>query len=325
MAQLDWNVLFADILERMPRIENGELVPFTAAQMKKLFSSNLGETLVDVIGEDIKAYDTGVIREDLEFLTQHTKMGFIMRYLLNWLDQSEVWIGDLRLFDIFFKSGHPWTSDIGSFNHINMAYVIRDYIRKHKGECELVAYTVLSDDSLFWWSGFDMKLAIECLDYYGYKIKETASYVYSRDKIVGFLKVLVGYVFDADAKVFVGDFQSRYVKLAHSEREIEQDLVDSTKYKADVIGIYNITGDIEIDSFISKLASFGSEAGAAILEVLRIVKDTTLGRSVIKVIMGMRDDGQYELYRPDVVAGFRPDHLAKLPIQGLLNPNLNTV
>jgi hypothetical protein len=323
MAQLDWNILFGDILVRMPDIVDGDLKDFTPSQLSNLFGYSGSTGTVDVVGEDIKAYDTGVILEDLLFLMEHPKLGFVMRYLLNWLHKSAVWVGDLRIFDVFFKSGHPWTSDIGSFLHINMAFVIRDYIRSKGKECELLCFTVLSDDSLFWWIGFDLKLAVECLEVYGYKIKESASYIFSRDKIVSFLKVLVGYVFDMNHKVYVGDFQSRYVKLAHSEREIEQDLVNKDKFKADIIGIYKVTGDIEIDSLISKLASFGSEAGAVIMEVLRIIKDTALGQSVIKVILGMRDDERYELYRSDVTAGFRPNHLAKLPVQGLLNPRLS--
>lgn len=323
VAQLDWDILFSDIRMRMPKIEKGKLVPFTPAQMKELFNySTSKECLVDVIGEDLSAYDTSVIQEDLDFLVTHKKWGFIMQYLLNWMSHSEVWSGELRIFDIFFKSGHPWTSDIGSFNHINLAFNIRDYIRKKRGECELVAFTVLSDDSLFWWIGFDMKLAIEAVEYYGYKIKESQSFIYSRDKIVAFLKVLIGYIHD-EAKIdYVGDYQSRYVKLAHSEREIEQDIKDKEKYKAQIQGIYEITGDIEIDSLISKLASFGKAGSTAVLEILRIIKDTALGRQVIKVILSMSDEERYDLYRSDVLFGFKPNWLASLPVQGLLNRRL---
>jgi hypothetical protein len=322
VAQLDWDILFNEIKDRMPRIENGELVPFTPQELKEKFgfASDVEQT-VDVVGEDLKAYDTSVIQEDLEFLADHPKWGFVMRYLLDWMANSEVWCGDLRIFDIFFKSGHPWTSDVGSFNHINMAFIIRDYIRKSH-DCHLVAFTVLSDDSLFWWIGFDMKLAVECLSAYGYTIKQSQSFVYSRDKIVAFLKVLIGYVHDESSIIFVGDYQSRYVKLAHSEREIEQDEVEREKYKADVNGIYEVTGDIELDSFISKLASFGSEGSTAVMEILRIVKDTALGRQAIKAIMSLSGDDQYNLYRSDVLFGFRPNWLAGLPVQGLLNRRL---
>jgi hypothetical protein len=322
VAQLDWDIMFRDIVERMPKIHNGILQPFTSAQLNNLFGFKSDkELLVDVIGEDLKAYDTSVIREDLEFLTSHPKWGFIMQYLLDWMEYSEVWCGDLRIFDIFFKSGHPWTSDVGSFNHINMAFVIRDYIRKTQ-PCELIAFTVLSDDSLFWWHGFSMKLAVECLANYGYEIKQSQSFVYSRDKVIAFLKVLVGYVHDKNNIIFVGDYQSRYAKLAHSEREIEQDEVKREKYKADVNGIYEITGDIELDSFLSKLASFGSEGSAVVMEILRIVKDTALGRQAIKAIMSLRGEDLYNLYRSDVLFGFRPNWLAGLPVQGLLNRRL---
>jgi hypothetical protein len=322
VAQLDWDIMFNDIVARMPKISDGELQPFSPDELQSLFGFKSDkELLVDVVGEDLKAYDTSVIREDLEFLTTHKQWGFIMRYLLDWMSYSEVWCGDLRIFDIFFKSGHPWTSDVGSFNHINLAFVIRDYIRKHQ-ECDLIAFTVLSDDSLFWWHGFDMKLAIECVEKYGYEIKQSQSFVYSRDKVIAFLKVLVGYVHDEDNIIFVGDYQSRYVKLAHSEREIEQDEVKREKFKADVNGIYEITGNIELDSFISKLASFGSNGSAAVMEILRIVKDTALGRQAIKAIMGLGDEDQYNLYRSDVLFGFRPNWLAGLPVQGLLNRRL---
>lgn len=321
IPQMSWDAVFNLIVSKLPDIKEGKLQPMSAKQIEFQFGMKMadGDYYVNVIGEDFPAFDTGIIVEDLAWLREHKNMGWIFDYALNDLEYSDVWIGDKRVGDVQFKSGHPFTSNFGSDFHRQVQYNVRDYIRRStKEQCEIVATCNQSDDSISWWIGFDIKMMNKYLKYYGMSVKDEASYDYARDGYVGFLRVDCGYVLQDGLKTFVGNLISRYYKLCHSERPIEQDIDDPNKYDADVKGLFKVTGKIEPDALISKLSSFGSSGEAFVLSILDVIKETSLGREIIMIISGLESNRVYELYREDVLFGFNPAWLAGLKVLDLI-------
>ena len=312
IAWMEWSEMFTMIKDQLP--PDGELV--NSAELKKRWpDANIpdGDHHVEIYGEDFSGYDQTIIREDLEWITKHKHVGWIMGWILDTLSYSEVWMLGLRIRGIFFKSGHPFTSEFGSIIHRTFMENAADAMG---GVC--LGGTVLSDDNLGWYLNFDETKYLKYAKYVGMEIDKKRSFKYSRDRIVSFLKVLVGYVTQSQTITYIGDPQSRYYGLAHSEREMIGQF-DDKEMKADVKHIYKVTGDIEIDAFISKLGSF-AETGAVLVEnILEAVKDTLLGQKVILAISEMSVDGEYLPYRIDLFTSFGPKWLTKLDVQKFLS------
>ena len=311
IAWTNWTDLFTIIKDRIPVEEE-----YSSDQLKEMWpSANIPDGMhqVEVYGEDFSGYDQTIIREDLEWITKHKHVGWIMRWILDTLSEAEVWFLGLRIKGIFFKSGHPFTSEFGSIIHRTFMENAAD---RMNGIC--LGGTVLSDDNLGWYLNFNEHEYLSYAKEVGMQIDKDRSFRFSRDKVVSFLKVLVGYATSSSAVSYIGDPQSRYYGLAHSEREMVGQF-DDKEMKGDLRHIYRVTGDIQIDAFISKLGSF-AETGAALVEqILGAVKDTLLGRKVIQAIIEMSIDGEYLPYRIDLFTSFSPTWLAKLDVQKFLS------
>jgi hypothetical protein len=324
VAQHEWTIMFEGFLNKMPEFDSDwNLKSYTHEEIMARFPGvdiPQGEYVYDVFGDDFPGFDQSIIRGDIEWLTTHPKWGWINRWILDCLEESEVWFGPKRIFDIFFKSGHPFTSDWGSAHHLNILFQVRDFVRAKGRYAEILGLSVLSDDDIVYAIGITVEDIVEYLEQYGLTIKIHDSFVYSRDKIVSFLKVLIGHVFDGVAPTYVGDMITRYTALAHSERDIEKEISKGDDSSiTNEPGVYNITGDVELDSFLSKLASFSSNGRILVRAILEFVKDTDLGRRAIVAISQM-DKFDAESYRTDVLTGFPPAWLGSLDVLDLLEP-----
>lgn len=318
----EWDGMFTKIVNLLPdKDEHDKIIPITKEEALQKFGKYAealpeGEDIyVDVIGEDFSGYDQTIIYEDVKWLEDHPKLGWIFRYIFNSLKYSDVWIGNNRIKDIFFKSGNPFTSEIGSANHLNFTF--------NAGEATggiPLAGCYLSDDNLTWWYKPSVKGISDYAKELGYELREDATFQFSRDFIVKFLQVLCGYVLDPVIKSFVCDPMSRYYGLAHSEREFSGTFDKLDKIKGDVRDVYVITGDVEIDAFLSKLGSFASTGAVLVLQILEAVKDTDLGIRAILAISAMKEQDLEEIrpYRPDLSISFRPTWLAELNVLNLL-------
>ena len=333
MAWWDWDILMQKIVDLTPdkldTINNYDDVyddtklklkshwekfkTYTKGELMKLF----GETAerlekgkdyqFNVVGEDFAGWDQSLIREDLQFVTQHKNVGWIMEYILDHLTFSYVLVGNKRIKGVFFKSGHPFTSTFGSIAHWNFMF----YVERKTGAI-LLAGVVLSDDNLGWWIGLNITDIVKLAKSLGLIISPDKTSDFVRDMFVSFLKILIGYVLTGGFKNYCGDIQSRIYGLAHSERDL-------SKGPKNVQDIWKITGDVELDAFLSKLGSFAASLSLLVLAVLRYVKDTDLGQRAINAIIAMQN-GEYsdmEPYRRDLFIGFKPIWLAGLNVQSL--------
>lgn len=319
VAQMNWTQLFEALLARIPDVVDDQLQPMSPDKIYELFGARVpDDQMVDVIGEDVEKYDTSLLAEDLEELRKHKGMGWILGFLIDCMYLSEVWTAFSRVFDVIFKSGHPETSNFGSWPHLNLIYLTRDRLRKKYPDrvIEVLAVSVLSDDDIIFVIGITPEDINETAQDLGINIKVDESYQFSRDHYVGFLKVDLGYSMKG-VKAYHGNPFSRYYGLCHSERKIN----DESPELNDLRGIYKVTGIITIDAIISKLASFGKYAKVQVLEILRIMKDTAEGRSVILAISQISPDVTYELYRDDVLLGFEVNWLATLEVLSTLHSN----
>lgn len=314
VAQANWDEMFTAIKKRMPRFENNVMLPMSQQELYDLFDYKCspGDYEVNVIGDDFPGFDMGVIVEDLTYLGKHKKLGWLFEYMLDDMRYSEVWTANKILYDIQYKSGFPMTSEFGSFLHRKC-----NFNAAKANNCIILSNINLSDDDIIYTIGLTPELIDDYLNQFGLKIKVEESYNYKKHKIVGFLKVLVGYVHRSGDIGICGDPTSRYYGLAHQEREMEQE-VGSIDFTADVRGIWRITGVVEVDALLSKWGSWGDENSAAVRVQCEIVKDTDLGRKAILAMSHMRKDGSYKPYRSDIEIGFPPNWLANVDVADLI-------
>lgn len=314
VAQANWDEMFSAILKRLPDYVDGKLSLVTDSWIQTMFDVKLapGEYEVNVIGDDFPGFDTGQIADDFEGLRKHKKLGWLFGYMIDDMRYSEVWTANKIIYDIQYKSGFPMTSEFGSYLHRKC-----NYNAAKEAGCKILANINLSDDDIIFTLGLTPEIIDKYLKRFGLKIKVDESFNYKEHPIVGFLKVLVGYILKDGSKSVIGDPISRYYGLAHSERLIEQE-VGSIDFSADVRGIYRVTGIVEVDALISKLASFGSEAAAVVRVICEIIKDTDLGQKTILAISRLKADGNYLPYRDDLDISFPPNWLATLDVADLI-------
>lgn len=322
VAQQNWDKMFTAIKKRLPK---GKM---SAETIKELFNVDLapGEYDVNVIVNDFPSYDTGMVPEDLEPAIKHKKLGWLMEFIINELHESKVWTGNKEVSDVKWKSGWFGTSDFGSGVNRNCVYGASEYWNKHGKPNTILAAVFLADDCIIFTIGLTSKMVNDYLQPYGLSIKMDESYDFRKHGLVEFLKVFAGKVFKANSDntdnpqgfySILGDPLSKYYGMAHQEREIEQEL-GSDDFRADTRGIWHVTGVVEIDAFISKLASFGSEGGPLVRVILEIVKDTDLGQKVILALSQLSSNGLYKPYREDLEISFPPNWLATLQVADLL-------
>uniref|UniRef100_A0A2V0R9B1 Uncharacterized protein n=1 Tax=viral metagenome TaxID=1070528 RepID=A0A2V0R9B1_9ZZZZ len=326
VAQADWRVMFDAIVRRLPHWDESieKVEPMTSEAIAGLFGVKLppGEYIVNVFGDDFSRFDTTQIPEDYEPLTKHRRLGWLMRIILNELEHSEAWTANLSIRDVFFKSGFFGTSNFGSAFHRNFAYCAAE-------ECDgkILALTVLSDDDIGWAINMTSDDMQKFGDKYGLTVKKTDSYDFIDCPIVFFLKVGVGRVLTTAENTYIGDVQTKYYGLMHSERDVQEDeqVVDPmTKNPPNIKGVYRVTGEVDVDRLLSKLASFGKPGLPFARQVLEAVKDEDLGRKAILAISQLEPDRVYEMYRDDVLINFSVVVLCDLQVQDLL-PGFNSL
>lgn len=265
---------------------------------------------MNIIGGDFSGFDTGQIVEDYIPLTKHKYWGKFMSAMLEILQFAPVWTSTKSISGVFFKSGFWGTSHFGSAFHRNATY----HVAENLG-ATMLADVNLSDDDIIWAIGLTAKDYAKSMLEYGFIIKESASYDSSVNPIIGFLKVDMGPIMKDSVIAYLGNIQSRYYGFAHSEREIEKDprVVDPN-----IRDVWMVTGVVEVDAVISKLASFGSHGKPFVYEILRMIKDTDLGQRVILAISAIEPNAEYTLYRQDIEISFPPNWLSELDLTDLL-------
>lgn len=185
--------------------------------------------------------------------------------------------------------------------------------------CDIPLYilgnTNQSDDSIIFVIGLLLNEMEEYLTSFGLMVSGEESGDFQRDKFVTFLQMHIGYIIkDIGHAHVIGNFISRYLKLAHSEREIDVELGTG-----DLVGVFVITGDAMIDSGLGKFSSLGKDSKLNILPViLYIIKDTLFGRRLIRAMGEIDPNKSYELYRSDVAFGMNPAWLGTVNVQELL-------
>lgn len=310
-----WDTLFQDILSQVKdTMENmlgkEQLTIDTYYQLSNDKRKEISQKYANIIGEDFTGYDTSISNENLRWMKDllHVDNLWDLTYMytLNSLEQGEVWYGIWRFENIYFKSGHPFTSEFGSWIHFNHALCFEKYCKENFGhEVKLEWIRVLSDDSLIKWSeGFVFSEYQEYSQAVGLKIKDSHSDLLL-DGFVEALKVLVGLIGNINDKVdrtlayiFCGNPHSRLHGLAQMERGLNDHG-------------YEISGDDEIDALISKLASLGSAAQPVMVQVLSwVVDDREFGNAIIRTVLNIKTESGGELVAvpidEDLVFSFHP-------------------
>lgn len=323
VAKLEWNELFNIITDRLPPTDcimavNDVKRMFNCEVPKELeIEGKKGYTYVNVVCGDFSGFDTGQIPEEYERLTKHKRLGKFFKAVLNSLRHAEVWSGMNAFWDIFFKSGFFGTSDFGSFfHHVSTCGIVEKHFPKHK----VLAHCCLSDDDMLWVMGptiFHAKELSEAYALYGHTIKATASHDWSLNPILSFLKVHIGRIFSKTLNVFMGDPQSRYYNLCHSERDVEKELTheEAIGYLRDT---WMITDDVELNRYLSKLSSGGVHYLPFVRLHFEQVSGTDLGDAGILAVSSMNPDEEYEQYRTDIISSFSPSCLAQLSVDDLI-------
>lgn len=321
VAKLEWNEMFDMIRDRLPPKD----CVMHIDEVKRLFNYVVPKehqivgkpnyTYVNVICGDFSGFDTGQIYEEYKWLETHSTWGKFFKVILNQLNNAEVWSGMNAFSGIFFKSGFFGTSDFGSaFHHASTCYAVK------KIGAAPIAHVCLSDDDILFVCANRIVHAQEIIDVYaeyGHTIKLSASHDWSKNPIVSFLKVHVGYIFSDDDIAIIGDPQSRYYNLAHSERDVEKEIdhMDAIGYLKDT---WMITRDPEVNRHLSKMSSGGEQYNPFNRLHLEQVNGSDLGDRSILAISTMDPDAVYKQYRDDLMTAFSPNSLAKISVDDLI-------
>jgi hypothetical protein len=307
ISQLPWEIQFKILFDQLPEFDK----LYTSGEIKEKYGYEVpsGEYKINVVGEDYTKFDTTIIYEDLEFLSKHKKLGWLLGYILDDMRYSEVWTGSIRIRDVIFKSGHPFTANFGTDAHLQRQFA---YAESNE-DVHILDVMDQSDDSVEIVINWDMDDHDKWLNQYGLKVKVEESFDYQRDKVGIYLKTLFGRVMKGERNLIMGEPQSKYLGLAHSEREITPENVDRE------VGVWNITGEIQVDMVLSKFASFGPEGEPLIMEILELVKNTKFGMKLIMAIHHINPATQYKLYRVDVAASLsNPAWLGRMQVLNLM-------
>ena len=323
IAWADPDIMFNEwVVPKLPEMdEEGNIFTYSKHQLSEMFGEPADELddddhQLEVYGEDFTGFDQSIARGDLEWITSHKKVGWIMDYVLDTLDESEAWVGNLRISGVFFKSGHPFTSLFGSIVHLGIMFNAADYMG-----ATLLGATVLSDDNLGWWVGFNEEKYIEYCDSLGYELDPEKSSKFSRDKIVVFLKWLCGYSVVRHELTWIGDPISRMLGLLHSESDPKEGSFNPLAVYPER-GVWILSKDMNVNRFWSKLASYGSEALPVVRGVVWSVRTSDLGVRSIRELGILQTSALKTLeeaftLRKDVAMGSHPYWLRLLPLPEL--------
>jgi len=163
--------------------------------------------------------------------------------------------------------------------------------------------SVQSDDNLFIWQDIDVRHYYSWLEARGYIVKVSGSSNLKEHGYVRFLQNDIGRIRKNDDKcIYVGSFPSRYVKMIHLETGGET-------------LNWSVTGELEVDRMLSKLASFGEHGASLVETILTLIRNVDVGRQVIRAVKNI---SSYELVpnRHDIV-GFHPSWLSRVVVPDL--------
>lgn len=255
----------------------------------------------NVIGEDFTGWDQTLHQKDFTFLFEYA--GTISP-ILDWshglLQYSDVWSGAYKIRGVHFKSGHPLTSELGSFQHLNL-----NMLSAKANDFRIDHAIFLSDDNLIFTKNFDLQAHTDFLNAYGFETSPSKASDLRKDHYVEFLKVHIGKIFSTEGSQFAGNPLSRLPGFRHMER------------LAEVREVYNISDgkDVAVDQVVSKLSSFGYYATEWVQTIVHSVRDTPLGKRVINALIALKHrEDPIEAYRPDLLLGFTPEWLKELDI-----------
>jgi hypothetical protein len=268
---IDWNVLFNDIIS----------IDFEDHE---------------VVGEDIIRFDNCVIYEDLVFLKDiNTKLTPFWSWTLDTMKEGWVFYGPWRTQKVFFVSGHPFTSEFGSYVH----HALSTLVAEEMG-ADIKHGVFQSDDNLVFYDAFDIDIMSNTYNRYGYPIKEEATHVFSIDGMVSYLRNWIGYIFNDTEITFTGDMTSRYINMIHRERGSPEIF-------------FNIANDVNVDALIGQLASFSVNAASVVKPLFERLEVTDIGREAKRALVRLRaNELGISRKRFDVPVGFRPDWLVDL-------------
>jgi hypothetical protein len=261
---------------------------------------------LNVVGEDFKKYDTTIRPEDLKPLVTpiNDKLSVIYNYVMEHLDNSVTYLGPYAFKDFYYVSGHPFTSELASGLHAELAYQY-----EAESEATVVDGSVQSDDNAILWRDLDVPDYYKWLGDHGYAVKEKGSSNLNEHGYMRFLQNDIGRIKKGfDESVYVGAFDSRYPKMIHLETG------------GDVLN-WIITEDLEVDRMISKLGSFGEHGTEMVEAILNLIRNNKVGRRVIRGIQNMSDFDVVSKRR-DIV-GFHPSWLTKVILPDTTLKTLN--
>jgi hypothetical protein len=252
---------------------------------------------LNAVGEDFIGFDQVIRPEDLRplVLPINDKLTPIYNYVLKHLDNAPSYWGPYLVRDLYYVSGHPFTSELASGLHSAMAL---EY-SKESG-AEIKDGSVNSDDNLIIWKNIDVQNYYDWLGERGYEVKDKGSSNLREHGYARFLQNDIGRVDKhVDKSIFIGAFDSRYPKQIHLETGGE-------------VLNWNITGELDVDRMISKLGSYGAYGAELVESTLYAIRNVEKGRQVIRAIQNMADYS-VEPVRQDIV-GFHPGWLTKVKL-----------
>lgn len=295
----------------------------------------------EIAGEDASGWDQSQRYDDFSFIVMWQELKSkcpiyytLIVYCIKHMHYADTWIDKSRIKGpkdktrkgmtdadenaryIFFNSGNPWTSEGGSLKHLIMAYAASE-----KFGWQIKHATFLSDDNLIVWSkDFDLTEYINFWDERGFIVDEKKTFLYSRDKGVSFLKNWIGPILPGnDQWLYVGDLNSRFYAMLHSERDVEE-------YGSELgFGHWIVLDETTpqnriVNQILGKLGSMGKAA----LPIIKLIVDhvefkkTYYGKEVIKAIYLMKVDlVQVRTERDDLPASFSPLILKDLNISAV--------
>jgi hypothetical protein len=298
---------FKDDSERVVRIEGmkdieypkvGELPWVSWIDWDLLFNKiiQLDFDNLEAVGEDIIKFDSRVIYADLSWLKNiSSKVTPLWSWILDCMQESDVLFGPFRTRDAFFVSGHPFTSEFGSYVHHALSFLCAEEMGAH------IQHGVWqSDDNLVFYDAFDEEVMVNFYEKLGYPIKTSATHIFSKDGMVSYLKNWIGYIFNDQEISFCGDCHSRYINMIHREKGSPE-------------VFFTLANDVNVDALIGQLASYSVNAANIVKPLFERLQATDIGREAMRALVRLQNgEAKLEIARSDLSVGFRPSWLVSI-------------
>lgn len=247
------------------------------------------------IGDDIVNFDGQAKPNDLDWISDYTGVSVkFMIYILEGMKKCVVYYGPFILKGIFFVSGNPFTQLFGTLIHMMLseAYAI-EYDRK------LLHGIWQSDDDLIFYDDADVTEMNDCFTAFGYPISIPKTHSLKNHKVVQYLKVYIGRIFNSNDVSFIGNIVSRYINMIHRERGSPEIF-------------YKFPTSDNVNMFIGQTASYSENGVQIVSEIYDELKFTPIVSEAIRILRKYEaGDITYDTVRPDLLVGFKPDWLVR--------------